>query len=87
MPNFFLSIITPKGKVYEGETESLIAPGSEGSFGVLKGHTPIVAQLKEGALTLSKGAEKTKFKTAAGVLEVSQKGDVLVLVNSAERSD
>jgi F-type H+-transporting ATPase subunit epsilon len=57
-----LEIITPDKKLYEGEVKSAVFPGSEGSFGVLDGHAPMIATLRSGKVQLTerrgRGAEK-----------------------------
>ena len=63
--------------------ESVIAPGSEGSFGVLAGHTPFIAALKKGVLKLNRNTANEFFTIGSGILEVSDSGDALVLADSA----
>ena len=48
--NFQLRIVTPEKILYSGDVVSLQAPGSEGSFGVLASHAPMVVALKTGSL-------------------------------------
>jgi F-type H+-transporting ATPase subunit epsilon len=53
----FLEVVTPEKAVVSEEVQIVVAPGSEGEFGVLKGHTTFLTSLKSGAL---------RFKTASG---------------------
>jgi F-type H+-transporting ATPase subunit epsilon len=55
-----ISIVTPLGKIFEGEIKEATFPGSEGEFGVLDGHAPLVTTLNPGVITLKKadGAEE-----------------------------
>ena len=66
-----LEIISPEKKLYSGEVESIILPGAEGSFGVLKNHAPVIATLKKGEIKIkdSKSANET-LKINGGVVEV-----------------
>ncbi|MEE8329122.1 MAG: F0F1 ATP synthase subunit epsilon, partial [Thermodesulfovibrionia bacterium] len=41
-----LEIVTPHGLVYSDEVDEVIAPGSEGEFGVLPQHIPFLTTLK-----------------------------------------
>lgn len=50
---FALEIVSPEQTVYSGEAISVTAPGSEGSFGVLAHHAPLLAALKAGTLTVT----------------------------------
>ena len=66
-----LDIITPEKNVYSGEVEMVNLPGSDGSFGILKDHAPIVSTLKEGEIkVVEAGGEKT-FAVNGGVVEVN----------------
>ena len=73
-----LDIITPEKNVYSGEVEMVNLPGSDGSFGILKDHAPIVSTLKEGEIkVVEAGGEKT-FPVKGGVVEVNN-NKVIVL--------
>jgi F-type H+-transporting ATPase subunit epsilon len=66
-----LEIITPDKKLYEGEVKSATFPGSEGSFGVLDNHAPMIATLKAGRVELTESNNnKIEFPVKGGVVEV-----------------
>jgi F-type H+-transporting ATPase subunit epsilon len=66
-----LEIITPDKKLYEGEVRSAIFPGSEGSFGVLNDHAPMIATLKAGKVQLiEENNNRLDFEVTGGVVEV-----------------
>lgn len=74
-----LEIITPDKKLFEGAVKSAIFPGSEGSFGVLNGHAPMIATLGNGKIELiEENNSKIEFNVKGGVVEVS-KNNVIVL--------
>jgi F-type H+-transporting ATPase subunit epsilon len=83
MFTYQLSIITPAGKAFEGPTESLIAPGKAGSFGVLANHAPMVAALTQGTLTLKKEGAARHYAISSGILEVGHQKNVLILCDNA----
>lgn len=67
-----LDIITPEKNVYSGEVEMVNLPGSDGSFGILKDHAPIVSTLKEGEIkVVEKGSGEKLFPVKGGVVEVN----------------
>ncbi len=84
---FSLAIQTPAEPVFEGEVESLLAPGTEGYLGVLAHHAPLITGLKPGQLelTLPDGAVQGYFITG-GFLEVSQ-NRAIVLADALEPVD
>jgi F-type H+-transporting ATPase subunit epsilon len=86
MALFHLSIITPKGEVFTGDIESLVAPGEEGYLGVMASHAPMIASLKQGALTARGPEGALFFAVGAGVLEVAE-NQALVLVDDAEHAE
>lgn len=86
MTNFSLSIITPYGKQFDDEVEALIAPGKEGSFGVLARHIPIIAALSKGIVQIKKDNQSFYFAINSGILEVSHEGRVLMLLDRAEKA-
>ena len=38
-----LEIITPEKELYKGEVDSITLPGTDGEFGILKNHAPIIS--------------------------------------------
>jgi F-type H+-transporting ATPase subunit epsilon len=53
-----MEIVTPLGKIFEGEIKQATFPGIEGEFGVLEGHAPLVTNLKPGVITIIKKNDK-----------------------------
>ena len=49
----YLEIISPEATLFAGEVDSVIVPGSAGSFQMLNNHAPIVSTLKEGIVKIS----------------------------------
>ena len=84
MPSYNLSILTPEGQAYESEVESIVAPGQAGFFGVLAHHTPMIAAIQLGTLTVKDGDDVSYFVVGEGILEVSSEG-VSILADTAER--
>jgi len=83
MSSFALEILTPARRVFAGDSESVVLPGAEGSFGVLAGHVPLLARLAAGRIMVRQGERELYFKCGPGVADVAA-GQVAVLVESAE---
>ncbi len=83
MTSFALEILTPARRVFAGESESIVLPGAEGSFGVLAGHVPLLARLAAGRIMVRQDAQAHYFTCGPGVADVDPK-HVTVLVDSAE---
>jgi len=81
-----LDIVTPYGHVFTEEVDEVVAPGSEGEFGVLPNHIPFLTTLKIGMLIYKKGSETGYFFVGSGYSEVGP-DKVTILADSAERAD
>lgn len=88
-----LDIVTPMGMIYTGEVKSVVLPGSEGEFGVLKGHASLIAALKAGVIDVEKADSKHEFIAIdSGFAEVNEfKATILakgaVAINADEESE
>ena len=48
-----LEIVSPEATLFSGEVDSVIVPGTSGSFQMLNNHAPIVSSLKDGTVIIS----------------------------------
>ncbi|MCQ2606895.1 MAG: ATP synthase F1 subunit epsilon [Bacteroidales bacterium] len=75
-----IDIITPTEKLYSGTAKEINLPGSNGSFGMLENHAPIVATLAAGTITIVDDQNQQQtFEIGGGVVEQSA-NKVIVLV-------
>ncbi len=81
----FLEVVTPQSAIVSEEVQIVVAPGSEGEFGVLKGHTAFLTSLKIGTLRYKDANGKERFLFInQGFAEVLP-DKVTILAESAER--
>ena len=80
-----LEIVTPDRALLREEVDEVVVPGSQGEFGVLPGHTPMLSTLKIGELWYRQGAEKHYLAIAFGFVEVLP-DRVTVLAQVGERA-
>jgi F-type H+-transporting ATPase subunit epsilon len=73
MATFHFDLVSPEELVFSGEVEHVVVPGTEGEFGVLAGHAPLVAMLKPGILKIL-GANELRILVVGGFAEVSPEG-------------
>jgi F-type H+-transporting ATPase subunit epsilon len=81
-----LQIVTPDRAIVKEQVEEVEIPGVNGYFGVLPGHTPLLAALSVGELWYRKGQEKTYLAIAYGFAEVLPER-VTILAQLAERAE
>jgi len=81
-----LEIVAPTRQVVRSEhVDEVIAPGSEGEFGVLPGHTPFLAMLKVGMLSFREAGEWHHVAVEWGYAEVGP-DRVIILAKGADRA-
>jgi F-type H+-transporting ATPase subunit epsilon len=81
-----LEIVTPERMTFKGVVEEVTIPGTEGQFGVLKGHASLLSSVDIGELSFIRDQKKTRYAVNTGYAEVTA-SKVTVLVETAERSD
>ncbi len=81
-----LEIVAPSRQVVRSEhVDEVIAPGSEGEFGVLPGHTPFLTTLKVGMLSYREAATWHHLAVEWGYAEVGP-DRVVILAEGADRA-
>jgi F-type H+-transporting ATPase subunit epsilon len=77
--NMYLEIITPDKKLFSGEVKSVKLPGTDGSFGILNKHAPIIASLKKGLVRVVNDKNITEeFDINGGIVEMLDNKVVLL---------
>jgi F-type H+-transporting ATPase subunit epsilon len=91
MATFHFELVSPQKIAFSGEVEQVDVPGSEGDFGVLAGHVPLIALLRPGVMTVYAGGEQSKLVVLGGFAEVGPDGlrvlaDVATTVDEVDRA-
>ncbi|MEK7836488.1 MAG: F0F1 ATP synthase subunit epsilon, partial [candidate division NC10 bacterium] len=81
-----LEIVTPEQRLVNEVVDEVVLPGSEGSLGVLPGHTPLLTTLGIGELKYRRGTTRRFLAIAWGFAEVLP-DRVSVLAEIAERAE
>ena len=81
-----LEIVTPEKMAFSGNVEEVTIPGTEGEFGVLRGHEPFLSSVDIGELNFIKDSKKTHYSVNTGYAEVTA-NKVTILIETAEKSD
>jgi F-type H+-transporting ATPase subunit epsilon len=77
-----LEIVTPEAKVYSDTIDSVVIPTVEGEIGVLPGHIPLLTQIADGELRVTKGNATQWLVVGSGFAQID--GDtVRVLAENA----
>jgi F-type H+-transporting ATPase subunit epsilon len=81
-----LEVVTPVGLLVQADVDSVKAPGSEGYFGVLPGHTPLLATLGVGVISYVQGGAERRLTCFWGFCEVLP-DRVSILAEIGERAE
>lgn len=84
---FILTLVTPQKKIVEGAPlAKVFVPGFRGELEILPGHAPLITTLGEGVLKykLEGSSDLKAVAVSWGYCEVTAKGQVNILVESAE---
>jgi F-type H+-transporting ATPase subunit epsilon len=83
MATFHFELVSPDKLMFSGEAESVLVPGSEGDFVVLKDHAPVMAALKPGVIAIEDAAGKhNRIFVRGGFADVGPTG-LIVLAETA----
>jgi len=76
MADFHFELVTPERLVRSDEVYMVVVPGTEGDFGVMAGHAPVMTTLKDAELKIYKsaGAQPETIAVSGGFAEVGDKG-------------
>ena len=81
-----LEVATPTRLVVSGDADEVVVPGSEGSFGVLPGHAPLLSLVGTGEVMYRSGRDEHYLAVSGGFAEVGPT-HVTILAESAERPE
>ena len=78
-------LVTPEKLVRSEDVHMVVVPGSEGDFGVLEGHAPVMSTIRDGAVQVFKtaGGEPENIEVRGGFAEVGETG-LTVLAEQVE---
>lgn len=82
---FFLEVVTPQKAIVSEDIQSISAPGSEGEFCALKGHTTFLTSLKIGSIRYQDAAGNERMLFVNGGFAEVLPDKVTILAESAER--
>lgn len=81
-----LEVVTPEHLLLSKQVDMVIAPGSDGEFGVLPGHAAFLTTLKIGELQYKIGDTWSYMSVLWGYAEVNQ-AKVTILAEIAEKAE
>ena len=74
MAKFQFDLVSPEKLLFSGEVDQVDVPGSEGDFGVLAGHAPLIAALRPGIMIIHREGGEIRVVVNGGFAEVNPQG-------------
>ena len=81
-------LVSPERSVFSAAVDMVVVPGSEGDFGVLAGHAPVMAALRPGVVEVhDEGGEPRRIFVARGFAEVTAEQCTVLAEDSVPVAD
>jgi F-type H+-transporting ATPase subunit epsilon len=82
------SLVSPARELFSGDVDHVIAPGTEGEFGVLVNHAPFMTTLKNGVVRVLEGdVVRHRFYVRGGFADVTPAGLTILAEEARSLSD
>lgn len=81
------SLVSPERELYSGEVDQVDIPGTEGNFGVLPDHAPLMAAIRTGAITVYENGAEKQFFVQGGFADVTPAGLTVLAERAAPMSE
>ncbi len=85
MADLFFELVSPERLLRSGPVHMVVVPGTEGDFGVLAGHAPLMSSIRPGEIAIyaTQGAVPERIRIEGGFAEVNERG-LTILAEKAE---
>ena len=83
-------LVSPDAMIMSGDVTMVVIPGSEGDFGVLQGHSPLISNVRAGVVNIYRDnmtAVSDKYFIAGGFADVNAENCMLVVEQSINVND
>lgn len=84
MAQLAFSLVSPEKLLLSENVDMVVVPGTEGDFGVLAGHIPLISTIRPGVIAIHNGGTVTKRLFVAGGFAEVTPDRCTVLADQAE---
>lgn len=81
------ALVSPERELFNGEVDHVVVPGSEGAFGVLPNHAPVMSVIKPGALVVIDGGVERRIFVNGGFADVTPEGLTVLAEEAIDVAD
>ncbi|MBD5781009.1 ATP synthase F1 subunit epsilon [Pelagicoccus sp. NFK12] len=82
-----LEIVTPHGKVYDEEIDSVVMPTTSGEVGIMPGHIPLLTEIQAGEIAVSKSGTVDHLAVSKGFAQCIGDKVSILAENAISESD
>lgn len=87
MSKLQIKVVTPERVVFEDSVDSVSMMTENGEITILPNHVPLVSLLRAGEMRLSDSGNQSLLAVSTGLVEVRDGNNVIILADTAERSE
>jgi len=81
------ALVSPERELFNGEVDHVVVPGSEGEFGVLPNHAPVMSVIKPGALRVMDDGVERRIFVNGGFADVTPEGLTVLAEEAVDLAD
>ncbi|MBY0567527.1 MAG: F0F1 ATP synthase subunit epsilon [Hyphomonadaceae bacterium] len=81
------ALVSPEREMFNGEVDHVVVPGSEGEFGVMPNHAPVMSVIKPGALRVIDGGVERRIFVNGGFADVTPEGLTVLAEEAIDIAD
>ena len=81
------SLVSPEAELFSGQVDQVNLPGSEGDLGILPNHSPLMAAIRTGAITVLSDGTETQYFVQGGFADVTPAGLTVLAEKASLLSD
>jgi F-type H+-transporting ATPase subunit epsilon len=81
------SLVAPQRALFNGEVDQVDVPGTEGDFGVLPHHAPVMAMIRPGALRIFNDGKEQRMFVNGGFADVTPAGLTVLAEEAIDLAD
>ncbi|MGE0044805.1 MAG: F0F1 ATP synthase subunit epsilon [Hyphomonadaceae bacterium] len=81
------ALVSPERELFHGEVDQVVVPGTEGEFGVLPNHAPVISLLRPGALRIFNDLAERRIFVNGGFADVTPAGLTVLAEDAVDLED
>ena len=81
------SLVAPERELFHGEVDQVDVPGTEGNFGVLPRHAPVMAMIRPGPLRILNDGTERRIFVNGGFADVTPSGLTVLAEEALDLAD